>query len=153
MARRSSRSRSISYTHHNGYPASRAATAADAQGAGKDARSRARWAVGLALPVAALVIALFGATAHAQISSAPVAANPPVRDPAGAGRGGDPKQQAIIAANQQADAAFQRADRNGDGKLSRAEADHLPAVAARFEQVDSNRDTFISRGEFNRVLN
>ena len=44
-------------------------------------------------------------------------------------------------------AAFDRADTNKDGKLSRAEAENLPSVAQRFEQIDTNRDTFISREE------
>lgn len=101
---------------------------------------------------AALLWSLWVATdARAQISSAPAAARA-TPEAAGAGRGGDPSRQAAAAANQQADAAFQRADRDGDGRLSRAEADHLPAIAARFEQVDANRDQFISRDEFNRVL-
>jgi hypothetical protein len=49
------------------------------------------------------------------------------------------------------DAAFNRADVNRDGKLSRAEAEHFPAVAQRFEQIDSNHDGFISRDEFNQA--
>lgn len=65
--------------------------------------------------------------------------------------GGKPTSQAM-AANQQSEAAFKRADTNGDGKLSRSEADHLPAIAARFEQVDANRDQFISMEEFNRIV-
>ncbi|MGA0571927.1 EF-hand domain-containing protein [Variovorax sp. VNK109] len=65
--------------------------------------------------------------------------------------GSKPTTQAM-AANQQAEAAFKRADTNRDGKLSRTEADHLPAIAARFEQVDANRDQFISMDEFNRIV-
>ena len=45
------------------------------------------------------------------------------------------------------DAAFDRADTNKDGKLSRTEAENLPSVAQRFEQIDTDRDTFISREE------
>ena len=45
------------------------------------------------------------------------------------------------------DAAFDRADTNKDGKLSRTEAENLPAVAQRFEQIDTDRDTFVSREE------
>lgn len=48
-------------------------------------------------------------------------------------------------------AAFKRADRDGDGTLSRHEIEHFPALAQRFEQIDSNRDSFISRGEFNQA--
>ena len=45
------------------------------------------------------------------------------------------------------DAAFDRADTNKDGKLSRTEAENLPSVAQRFEQIDTDRDTFVSREE------
>ena len=48
------------------------------------------------------------------------------------------------------DAAFDRADTNKDGKLSREEAENLPSVAQRFEQIDTNRDTFISREELSK---
>jgi hypothetical protein len=50
------------------------------------------------------------------------------------------------------DAAFNRADVDRDGQLSRTEAEHFPAVAQRFEQIDSNRDTFISREEFYKAV-
>ena len=49
------------------------------------------------------------------------------------------------------DAAFNRADVNRDGKLNRAESEHFPMVAQRFEQIDSNHDSFISREEFNKA--
>ena len=45
------------------------------------------------------------------------------------------------------DAAFDRADTDKDGKISRTEAENLPSVARRFEQIDTDRDTFISRQE------
>ncbi len=57
------------------------------------------------------------------------------------------------ATSQDLEAAFQRADVNQDGKLSRQEAERFPAVAQRFEQIDSNRDSFISLDEFSRAAN
>ncbi len=47
-----------------------------------------------------------------------------------------------------ASAAFDRADTNGDGKLSPEEAQQLPAIGNRFEQLDTNHDGFLSRPEF-----
>ena len=49
------------------------------------------------------------------------------------------------------EAAFNRADVNRDGKLSRQEAEHFPALAQRFDQIDTNHDNFISRDEFNQA--
>ncbi len=43
---------------------------------------------------------------------------------------------------------LQRADQNGDGSISRAEAERdLPGVARHFDQIDVNRDGIISRDE------
>jgi len=44
--------------------------------------------------------------------------------------------------------AFARADLNSDGKLTRAEAAHLPAIEARFDELDTNHDGFLSLEEF-----
>jgi len=45
-------------------------------------------------------------------------------------------------------AAFERADANHDGKLSREEAAALPAVAEKFAQLDKDKDGFLSADEF-----
>lgn len=49
-----------------------------------------------------------------------------------------------------ADQAFGRADINNDGQLSHEEAQRLPAVADRFDAIDSNHDRVLSRDEFLR---
>ena len=49
------------------------------------------------------------------------------------------------------DAAFNRADANQDGKLSRQEIEHFPALATRFDQLDTDGDHFLSRDEFNKA--
>jgi hypothetical protein len=49
------------------------------------------------------------------------------------------------------EAAFGRADANKDGKLDRQEAEHLPAVALRFDQIDTNHDSFISLAELTKA--
>jgi Ca2+-binding EF-hand superfamily protein len=52
------------------------------------------------------------------------------------------------ASAKEMDAAFVRADANKDGKLDKKEAEMMPAIAERFEQLDTNGDGFISREEF-----
>ena len=51
------------------------------------------------------------------------------------------------------ESAFSRADINGDGKLSRDEAGHLPAIALKFDDLDTNKDGFLSMEEFSAILN
>ena len=46
------------------------------------------------------------------------------------------------------EAAVTRADTNGDGKLSREEAQRFPEIAARFDELDTDRDGFLSLIEF-----
>jgi len=46
------------------------------------------------------------------------------------------------------EAAFARADTNGDGKLSREEAQRFPEIAARFDELDLDHDGFLSLIEF-----
>lgn len=49
-------------------------------------------------------------------------------------------------------AAFTKADKNSDGKLSRDEAASLPAVAASFDRVDTDKDGTISAAEFGKAM-
>jgi hypothetical protein len=42
---------------------------------------------------------------------------------------------------------FVAADSNGDGRLSRAEAQAIPFVAKHFDAIDSDRDGYITRAE------
>ncbi len=46
------------------------------------------------------------------------------------------------------EAAFARADMNGDGKVSRDEAQRFPEIAARFDELDRDHDGFLSLIEF-----
>lgn len=46
------------------------------------------------------------------------------------------------------EAAFRRADVNKDGKLSRAEAEMLPSVAARFDEIDKDKKGYLTLDEF-----
>ncbi len=58
-------------------------------------------------------------------------------------------QRAAAATPEQLLAAFQRADANQDGKLSRDEAAGMATLADRFDQLDKNKDGFLTPDEFN----
>jgi hypothetical protein len=46
------------------------------------------------------------------------------------------------------ESAFSKADLNGDGKVSKEEAVRLPAIGAKFDQLDTNRDGGLRLDEF-----
>jgi hypothetical protein len=54
-------------------------------------------------------------------------------------------------ADAEVSAAFAKADKNADGKLSREEATALPAIAANFDRVDGDKDGSISTVEFSKA--
>ena len=94
------------------------------------------------LPLLALWLSLsaYAQTSPAQSSdpsasgATPAASNPP-SNPSPKPHHGEAKQR------------FLQADSNGDGKLSRAEAQSLPHLAKRFDEIDLNRDGYITRDE------
>ena len=49
-------------------------------------------------------------------------------------------------------AAFTKADKNRDGKLSREEAASLPAVAVSFDRIDSDKDGTVNKAEFAKAM-
>lgn len=51
-----------------------------------------------------------------------------------------------------AEAAFARADTNGDLRLSRGEAARYPAIAQRFDEFDTDRDGLLTPDEFAKAL-
>jgi Ca2+-binding EF-hand superfamily protein len=56
--------------------------------------------------------------------------------------------QAQTPAPSAAESAFKRADANADGKLSKEEAARLPAIAAKFAELDVDKDGALSMSEF-----
>lgn len=49
-------------------------------------------------------------------------------------------------------AAFDRADTNQDGKLSKKEAESLPAVSSAFARIDTDKNGSLSREEFGKAV-
>lgn len=87
----------------------------------------------------------FGGTAAMAQSPAPAA---PSSTPRGAAAG----VQRAPAATDDVQAAFDRADTNRDGQLSRKEAESLPAVSNAFEQIDADKNGSLSREEFSKAV-
>jgi hypothetical protein len=59
----------------------------------------------------------------------------------------EPSQQRI----NRAQAAFNRADLNGDGKLSRSETRQFPIMTQRFKRIDTNHDNLLTFEELMRA--
>ena len=84
-----------------------------------------------------------GTSAFAQSTAAPMAGST-----AGGSTAGAP---AVSATAKDLDAAFAKADANKDNKLDKQEAQTMPAVAERFNQLDANADGSVSRKESSKV--
>ena len=61
-------------------------------------------------------------------------------------------QQAKPLSVEELVAAFTKADVNKDGKLSRQEADKVPGLGPKFDQIDANADKFVSKVEFENAI-
>ena len=101
------------------------------------------------LLVAALAAGAAGAARAQTAPPSPASPNsPPSQTAPSATPGAVPQNRTTP---QDVEAAFGRADANKDGKLDRQEAEHLPAVAQRFDQIDTNHDSFISLAELTKA--
>lgn len=94
---------------------------------------------------AALVMAT-SAGAHAQTTSGDASGGSMLQTQATMG----PSQPSPAAKRAHLDAVFARTDVDRDGRLSRDESVRLPAVHERFDEIDSNKDSFLSRAEFDK---
>ena len=99
-----------------------------------------------------VAVLVMGAAHSAQAQTSPAAAAPGYSPPSQMAMSvtavAIPPNQAT---GKTVEAAFQRADTSRDGQLSRQETERFPALAQRFEQVDSNGDHFLSPDEFRRA--
>jgi hypothetical protein len=97
-------------------------------------------------------ITLLAATAAFAQSTAPAApgTEKPAAGtaPAAASPGGAEKPMS----SKEIDAAFTKADTNKDGKLDKMEAEGIPGLAARFDQVDADGDKFVSKAELAKAM-
>jgi hypothetical protein len=59
---------------------------------------------------------------------------------------------AAPAADPEVTAAFLKADKNGDGKLSKEEAAMLPSLSANYDKADADKDGSISQPEFIKAM-
>lgn len=66
----------------------------------------------------------------------------------------DHRQQRETRRAGRVDSAFARADANGDGKLSAAEAarSNFPALVNHFDVIDANHDGFVTRSELDAFM-
>ncbi len=96
-------------------------------------------------------ITLLTATAAFAQSTAPAMGEKPAAGgaaPAAASPGGAEKPMT----SKEIDAAFTKADTNKDGKLDKMEAEGIPGLAARFDQVDADGDKFVSKAELAKAM-
>ncbi|MFZ4289152.1 hypothetical protein [Variovorax sp. HJSM1_2] len=73
-------------------------------------------------------------------------------DEASSAKPNTPYVQVSGISSRSATLAFQRADNNRDGKLSREEAERLPAVAEVFQENDRNKDGYLQPEEFEQAI-
>ncbi len=107
------------------------------------AQTRATW--GTAFTAALAVTAAAWAL---PAMSNPSASEAPKNSVPGTQMQATPAAMPAAASKADAAAAFKRADTNADGKLSKEEAGSLPAIAARFDEFDKDKDGFLSMDEF-----
>jgi hypothetical protein len=87
-------------------------------------------------------------------STVPAMGSEPMADKpaAGASASTDKPMTEKVMTNKEMQAAFTKADSNKDGKLDKMEAEGVPGLVARFEQIDTDADKMITKSEFNKAI-
>ena len=93
--------------------------------------------------IAGAAIALLSTSAVWAQSTAPAMGGAAPAAPAGAEKPMSARDAAV---------AFTKADANKDGKLDKMEAEGVPGLAAKFEQVDADGDKMVSKAEFEKGM-
>jgi EF hand len=97
--------------------------------------------------IAGAAIALLSTSAVWAQSTAPAMGGATAPPAAAAPAGGEKPMSAKDMA-----AAFTKADANKDGKLDKMEAEGVPGLAAKFDQVDADGDKMVSKAEFDKAM-
>ncbi len=96
--------------------------------------------------IAGAAITLLATSAVWAQSTAPAAAGAAPSTPAPASAADKPMSARDMAA------AFTKADANKDGKLDKIEAEAVPGLAAKFDQMDADGDKMVSKSEFEKGM-
>ena len=102
------------------------------------------------LIVSAAAFSILATTSALWAQSGSMAA--PAAHNMGASANSQQGQQAKPLSVEELVAAFTKADVNKDGKLSRAEAENVPGLGPKFDQIDANADQFVSKVEFENAI-
>jgi EF hand len=97
--------------------------------------------------IAGAAITLLSVAAWAQTPAPATGGAPATEKPAGA----SPAPAEKPMTSKEMMAAFTKADANKDGKLDKIEAEGVPGLAARFEQIDADGDKMVSKAEFEKA--
>jgi EF hand len=101
------------------------------------------------LTASAVIVLLASGAAWAQSTTpAPAGAAPPMDKPAAATPAASDKPMT----SKEMSAAFTKADVNKDGKLDKMEAEGIPGLGARFDQVDADGDKLVSKVELEKAM-
>jgi hypothetical protein len=103
--------------------------------------------------IAGAALALLSTSAAWAQSTAPAMGSEPgmANKPAATASADKPMAEKVLTTKEM-QAAFTKADVSKDGKLDKVEAEAVPGLVARFEQIDGDGDKLVSKAEFNKAI-